>query len=131
MQGHFTFDDRWLLVANRFELTALEDALGWIDNVAVLVPLTLSDRSAESVIEVRKSFVYTQIRVPTAQGKQGKWPQNSCQGKHRNLEILPKHRKTQGIGFAQVVNSLTLKVKDISIFFYKTDKSANSVLCMK
>ena len=46
--------------------------------------------------------------------------------------------KTQGIWFAQVVNSLTLKVKDISIFaakisipFFKTDRSAKSVLCMK
>ena len=41
-------------------------------------------------------------RVPTAQGKQGKFCQNTG--------------KTQGIWFAQVVNSLTLKVKDILIF---------------
>ena len=34
----------------------------------------------------------------------------------RNLEILPK---TQGIWFAQVVHSLNLKVKDISIFAAK------------
>ena len=48
--------------------------------------------------------------------------------------------KTQGIWFAQVVNSLILKVKDISIFagkflkisnlFLKVDKSAKSVLCI-
>ena len=43
-----------------------------------------------------------------------------------NLEILPK---SQGIWFTQVVNSLILKVKDISIFaaisiFLKLDKSA-------
>ena len=45
--------------------------------------------------------------------------------------------KTQGIWFAQVVNSLILKVKDISIlaakisnYISKLDKSAKSVLCM-
>ena len=45
--------------------------------------------------------------------------------------------KTQGIWFAQVVNSLILKIKDISIFatniskfLLKLDKSAKSVLCM-
>ena len=45
--------------------------------------------------------------------------------------------KTQGILFAQVVNSLILKVKDISKFAAKTqkkklklDKSAKSILCM-
>ena len=44
--------------------------------------------------------------------------------------------KTQGIWFAQVVNSLILKVKDISIFVAKISKfvlrlhkSAKSVLC--
>ena len=40
-----------------------------------------------------------------------------------NLETLPKHRgntgKTQGIWFAQVVNSLILKVNDISKFAAK------------
>ena len=47
-------------------------------------------------------------------GKQGKWPKkNPCQGKHRELGIFAK---TQGIWFAQVVNSLILMVKDISIF---------------
>ena len=63
-------------------------------------------------------------RVPTAQGKQGKWQKkNPCQGKHREfLEILSKHRefclitgKTQGILLAHVVNVLILKVKDIAI----------------
>ena len=42
--------------------------------------------------------------------------------------------KKQGIWFAQVVNSLILKVKDISKFaaklFLKRDQSAKSVLCM-
>ena len=60
-----------------------------------------------------------------------------------NLEILPKHRefgnfaKTQGIWFCQVVNSLILKVKDISVFapniskfVLKLDKSAKSVSCI-
>ena len=36
-----------------------------------------------------------------------------------NLEILPKHKETQGILFSQVVNSLILKVKDIAIFAAK------------
>ena len=59
---------------------------------------------------------------------------NPCQGKHREFG---KFAKTQGILFAQVVNSLILEVKDIaifaaeiSIFFQKMDRSANSVLCM-
>ena len=57
-----------------------------------------------------------------------------------NLEILPKGREnlTQGILFAQVVNSLILKVKDIALFaskiqkknLRKLDRSVKSVLCM-
>ena len=39
-----------------------------------------------------------------------------CQGKHREFENFAK---TQGTWFAQVVNSLILKVKDISIFAMK------------
>ena len=57
-----------------------------------------------------------------------------CQGKHREFGNFAK---TQGILFAQVVNSLILKVKDIaifaakiSIFFQKLDRSGNSVLCV-
>ena len=88
------------------------------------------------------SYAYFRLRayfrVPTAQakqGKQGKWPKkNPCQGKHRELGNFAK---TQGILFAQVVNSLMPKVKDIvifaakiSIFFQKLDRSAKSVLCM-
>ena len=49
----------------------------------------------------------------------------------------PKSRQGKGIWFAQVVNSLILKVKDISKFakkiskkFLKLDKSAKSVLCI-
>ena len=43
-------------------------------------------------------------RVPTPQGKQGKLPKkNPCQGKHREFGNFAK---TQGIWFAQVVNSL-------------------------
>ena len=60
---------------------------------------------------------------------------NPCQGKRRELEFLAK---TQGIWFAQVVNSMIPKVKDISkfaakisIIFLKLDRSAASVLCMK
>ena len=57
-----------------------------------------------------------------------------CQEKHREFGNAAK---TQGIWFAQVVNSLILKVKHISIFaakisifFFKLDKTAKSVLCM-
>ena len=48
-------------------------------------------------------------RVPTAQGKQGKWSK-----KFINIDAFRNFAKTQGIWFAQVVNSLILKVKDIS-----------------
>ena len=66
-------------------------------------------------------------------------PKNSVSGKTLGIwKFCQNTGKTQGIWFAQVVNSLTLKVKDISIFttknsffFKKTDKSAKSVLCMK
>ena len=59
----------------------------------------------------------------------GKWPKIiPCQGKHREFGNLSK---TQGILFAQVVNSLILKVKGIvifvakiSIFPQKLDRSA-------
>ena len=53
------------------------------------------------------------FRVPTAQGKQGKWPKKiPVRENTGNLEILSKHR-AQGIWFAQAVKSLILKVKDI------------------
>ena len=42
-----------------------------------------------------------------------------CHGKHREFGNFSK---TQGIWFAQVVNSLILKVKDISIFSAKIPK---------
>ena len=75
------------------------------------------------------------FRVPTAQGKQGKWPTKyPCQGKQWEFGNFAK---TQGIWFTQVVNSLILKVKDILKFaaeispkFLKLDKSPKSVLCM-
>ena len=73
-------------------------------------------------------------RVPTAQGKQGKWQNKFRQGKHREFGNFVK---TQGILFAQVVNSLMPKVKYIAIFAVKIsilsqklDRSAKSVLCM-
>ena len=43
-------------------------------------------------------------------------PKIPCQGKHREFGNFAK---THGIRFAQVVNSLILKVKDISIFAVK------------
>ena len=47
-------------------------------------------------------------------GKTGKVAKkNPCQGKHREFGNFAK---TQGIWFAQVVNSLMTKVKDIAIF---------------
>ena len=59
-------------------------------------------------------------RVPTAQGKQGKWvKKNPGQGKHREFG---KFAKTQGIWFAQVINSLILKVTNILIFAAKISK---------
>ena len=55
--------------------------------------------------------------VPTAQGKQRKWPKKfPVREKHREFG---KSAKTQGIWFAQVVNSMILKVKDILIFAAK------------
>ena len=56
-------------------------------------------------------------RVPTAQGKQGKWPKtNSLSGKTQAIwKFCQNTGKTQGISFAQVVNSLFLKVKDTAI----------------
>ena len=57
-----------------------------------------------------------QIKV-SQKGKRGKWPKEiPCQGKHREFGNFAK---TQGIWFAQVVNSLILKVNDISIFTTK------------
>ena len=50
------------------------------------------------------------FRVPTAQGKQGKWQEKICV---REFVIFAR---TQGILFAQVVNSMILKILDIAIF---------------
>ena len=42
----------------------------------------------------KKNFQITVfIRVPTAQGKQGKWQKKSLSGKTGNSEILPRHRE--------------------------------------
>ena len=62
----------------------------------------------------------------------------SLSGKTQGIwKLCQNTGKTQGILFAQVVNSLILKVKDItifatkiSIFFQKLNSSANMVLCM-
>ena len=55
-----------------------------------------------------------------------------------NLDILPKYRANTGNVFAQVVNSLILKIQDIAIFTakfsnipLKLNVSAKSVLYMK
>ena len=61
-----------------------------------------------------------------AQGKQGKWQKkNPCQEKNREFRNFAK---TQGILFAQVVNSLILKVTDIAIFAAKI--SIGSFVCV-
>ena len=69
-------------------------------------------------------------------GKMAK--KNPCQGKHREFRnFAPKKRENTGNLVAQVVNSLVLKVQDISKFaakisrtILKLDKSAKSVSCM-
>ena len=78
---------------------------------------------------------YLCVRVPTAQRIQGKRPpKNACQGEYSQFG---NYTKTPGIWFAQVVNSLILKLKDIAMFaakipktFLGLNKSATSVLCM-
>ena len=50
-----------------------------------------------------------------------------CWGKHREFGNFAK---TQGIWFAQVVNSLILKVKDISIFAAKIPNSLLIWICL-
>ena len=79
----------------------------------------------------------TKSRVPTAQGKQGNGKIDSPSGKTQGIwKFCQNTGKTQEIWFAQVVNSLILNLKDISIFavkisifFLKLDKSTKSVLC--
>ena len=67
-------------------------------------------------------------RVPTPRGNGRKIP---CQGKHREFGNVAK---TQGIWYAQVVISLILKVKDVSIFAVKisifSEELDKAVLCM-
>ena len=95
--------------------------------------------------EKSREFPVTSNQGTHCTGKIGKMAKKFCVRENTgNLEILPKHRefgnftkktgKTQGIWFAQVLNSLILKVKDISIFaakipnlILKLDKSAKSV----
>ena len=65
-------------------------------------------------------------------------PKKSLSGKTQGIwKFCPTTGKTQGILFAQVVNSLILMGKDIAIlprkfpfFPQKLDESAESVLCM-
>ena len=64
----------------------------------------------------------------------GNGNKNSLSGKTQGIwKFCQTTGKTQGIWFARVVNSLILKVKDISKFAtkkFKLDKLATSVLCM-
>ena len=86
----------------------------------------------EACLSMMKYGKCLKDRVPTPQGKQGKWQQKFRQGKHRKFRNFAKtQEKTQGIWFAQVVNSLILKVKDVSIFAAKICIfSEAAVLCM-
>ena len=52
------------------------------------------------------------------------------QGKHRKFGNFAKTGKTQGIWFAQVVSSLILKVKDISIFAATIPNFFKSWICL-
>ena len=61
----------------------------------------------------KQSALLYLIRVSTAQGKQAKW-QNKIP-----VREFGNFAKTQGIWFSQVVYSLILKVKHISIFAAK------------
>ena len=73
------------------------------------------------------------FKVPTAQEKPENGQKNPCQGK---LREFGNFAKTQGIWFAQVVNSLIPKVKiflfllrkflKVSDLLLKVDKSARS-----
>ena len=53
---------------------------------------------------------------------------NPCQGKHREFGNFAKTQGKHGIRFAQVVNSMILKVKDILRFaansFFNLDKDS-------
>ena len=73
------------------------------------------------VIDLENQF--TLYRVPTPQGKQGKQgklPKRILSGKTQGIwKFCQNTGKTQGIWFAQVVNSLILKVKNISVFAAK------------
>ena len=64
--------------------------------------------------------LYDMIRVSTAQGKQGNGQKKSLSGKTQGIwKFCQNTGKTQGIWFAEVINSLILKVKDISIYAAK------------
>ena len=47
---------------------------------------------------------------------------NPCQEKQEIWKLCQNTGKTQGIWFAQLINSLILKVKDITIFAVKISK---------
>ena len=70
------------------------------------------------------STVDTNTRVPNAQGKQGKWPKKFLVRENTGIwKFCQNTEKTQGIWFAQVVNSLILKIKDVSIFALEISKN--------
>ena len=104
-----------------------------IRDVICSIAFRYVDRNKRLLLLISTGYILG--RVPTAQGKQGKWPKKiPVRENTGNLEILQKYRETEGIWFSQVVNSLILKIKEILIFAAKISifflKSAKSVLCM-
>ena len=72
--------------------------------------LVYNEQTRPVEVSKRSAAIY---RVPTAQGKQGKWPpKKSLSGRTQGIWKFGQNAgKTQGIWFAQSVNSLILKVK--------------------
>ena len=86
----------------------------------------------------RKRQSWIDTGYPRHRGNRENGKTKSLSGKTQGIRKFCQNTgKTRGFFFAQVVNALILKVKDIvifakkkSIFFQKLDRSAKSVLCM-
>ena len=110
-----------------------------LDGILHIKDTLLLVKKSRVVILVVNFLFSSHFRVPTAQGKQGKWQKkDSLSGKTQGIwKFCQSTGKTQGILLSQVVNVLILKVKAIAIvaikkihFFQKLDRSAKSVLCV-
>ena len=101
-------------------------------------PVTSSFVSSDFIIHASKGRSLVQISIKKLLHLSG-YPlhrDNRENGNNKN-PCQGNFAKTQGIWFSQVVNSLILNVKDISIFATRIsnfvsnlDKSAKSFLCM-